>query len=81
MDNGQSVFFSLASPALRIRACEAHALALTLLLPYSKPIFGKKNPTVLQSRVPLEFYTLSLASYLQTLYFLKKSAERARYNK
>ena len=35
-------FFYLASPALRIRACEAHALALTLLLPYSKPILGKK---------------------------------------
>ena len=42
MENGQSVFFSLASPALRIRACEAHGLALTLLLPYSKPILGKK---------------------------------------
>ena len=34
--------FSLASPALRIRACEAHGLALTLLLPYSNPILGKK---------------------------------------
>ena len=43
MENGQSVFFSLASPALRIRACEAHALALALLLPYSKPILGKKT--------------------------------------
>ena len=38
-----SLFFSLASPALRIRVCEAHALALTLLLPYSKLIMGKKT--------------------------------------
>ena len=36
-------FFSLASPALRIQACEAHALALTLLLRNSKPVLGKKN--------------------------------------
>ena len=38
-------FFSPASPALRIRACvlEAPALALTLLLPYSKPMLGEKN--------------------------------------
>ena len=32
--------FSLASPALRIRACEAHALALTPLLRNSKPVLG-----------------------------------------
>ena len=32
-----------ASPALRIRACEAHELALTLLLPYSKPILEKNR--------------------------------------
>ena len=51
MENGQLVFFLLASPALRIRACEAHALALTLFLPYPKPILGKKNPTVLQSKI------------------------------
>ena len=43
MENGQSVLFSLASPALRIWACEAQALALTLLLPYSKPILEKKT--------------------------------------
>ena len=43
-------FFSLASPALRIQACEAHALALTLLLRNSKPVLGKK-PTVLQSKI------------------------------
>ena len=48
--NGQSVFFSLASPALRIQACEAHALALTLLLRNSKPVLGKK-PTILQSKI------------------------------
>ena len=41
---------SLASPALRIRACEPHALALTLLLRNSKPVLGKK-PTVLQSKI------------------------------
>ena len=34
---------ALASPALRIRACEAHELALTLLLPYSKPILEKNR--------------------------------------
>ena len=38
---------SLASPALRIRACEPHALALTLLLRNSKPVLG----TVLQSKI------------------------------
>ena len=42
MENGKSVFFSLASPALLIRAFEAYALALTLLRPFSKPIWGKK---------------------------------------
>ena len=36
-------FFSLASPALRIRACEAQALALTLLWPNSKQILEKKT--------------------------------------
>ena len=50
MENGQSVFFSLASPALRIQACEAHALALTLLLRNPKPFLGKK-PTILQSKI------------------------------
>ena len=34
---------ALASPALRIRACEAHELALTLLLPSSKPILEKNR--------------------------------------
>ena len=43
MENGKSLFFSLASPALLIRAFEAHALALTLLRPFSKPIWGKKT--------------------------------------
>ena len=43
-------FFPLASPALRIRACEAHALALTLLLRNYKPVLGKK-PAVLQSKI------------------------------
>ena len=49
-ETGVSLFFSLASHALR--TCEVRALrareAFTLLLPYSKPIL-RKNPTVLQS--------------------------------
>ena len=60
-------FFSLASPALRIRACEAQALALTLLWPYSKPILQKKT-TVLQSTWKQVTWTCHVITWDQALF-------------
>ena len=61
-------FFSLASPALRIRACEAQALALTLLWPYSKPILEKK-PDCFAVYLETGHVNLHVITWDQALFF------------